>query len=329
MYLFRLLRHWGLMLVATTGLVLIFARARWYFHRHGIAQLGLPHPETLTNAERRRLQHYFYGGTFLSAIFCALRGRTRTEAEKHRIVNLAALGHFFDDLTDAAGTRDEVLQSWHNNPLGYGLAADDERGLALHFFNNVIQALPPAQKEGFESGMMYVFNLETSGLQQSNKSLGLEELNAITRRKGGDSVLLFRWIHEPEPDAAEQAALFEFGALIQLCDDIFDVWFDQQDGTMTVPLIYLNKDDLTGLITHFEAQVKRTQTAFKQTPGYHGVALCVGHFLVAITRVCLNHYRRLRQAGPMPLHERKVMIVDMERWPNRFKAAWILAFSPD
>jgi hypothetical protein len=328
MYLLRLLRHWGLMVVATAGLVLIFARARWYFHHKAIAQLALPHPESLTNTERRRLQHYFYGGTFLSAIFCAFRGRTRSRAEKHRLVNLAALAYFFDDLVDAYRSRDDGEQIWHNNPLAYGEVADDERGLALHFYHNVTEALPVNHKKDFETAVHEVFNLETAGRQQTDQTLTNDDLHRITRKKGGFSVLLFRWVHQPAPAPDEIAALYEFGALIQLCDDIFDVWFDRQTATATVPRAFIERGEVAALSQHFEAQVQRTRAAFKQAKGYSGVANCVGHFLVAITRVCLNHYRQLQQSGPLPLHDRKAMIVDMERWSNRIRAAWILAFEP-
>ncbi len=327
----RLLVHWYYMARATSWLLLAFARAHLYFKYRAIADLQLPHPELLTSQERRRLQHYFYGGTLLSILFCTLRGRTRTLAEKRRLTNLAALAYFFDDLVDSFRHRDDTGILWRDNPEEYGLAADDHRRLALHFLHNIYDDLASDHLEVFRATMHRVFNVETAGRQQHNDGLDLQEIAHVTREKGGYSVLLFRMVHVPLPSKAERAALLEFGHLIQYCDDIFDVWFDLQANTQTMATEKMKQGQVAALRTHFVEQVKVVRELFgaiEQPVRHIRTAQCVVQYIVAIGLVCLDGYASLQKkhGTAMPLNDRKMMVIDMEQWKNRLRAAWYLVF---
>jgi hypothetical protein len=319
------------MIWATARLLLTFGRARWYFDRQALLDLALPHPEALTSGERRRLQHYFYGGTYLHSIAGALHGRMRLDREKLCLTNLAALAYFFDDLVDAYRHRDDPNIQWQNDPEAYGRVADDERQLAIHFLQNVYRLLPPAHVARFREVMHEVFNIETAGHQVVANSLDLEALSRITLKKGGGSVLLFRLALSPTPTPQEAAAWRQFGALIQLCDDVFDLYFDHRDGIQTVATYYFN--DIKKLTEHFEHEVRATRDALDRTALARGQvreARCVVHYVVSITRICLRHYAQVarQHSGQLPLDDRPTMIVDMERWPNRLRTAFWLAFVP-
>jgi hypothetical protein len=326
--LIRLLAHWYYMARATAWLLLAFGRAHLYFKHRAIGDLQLPHPESLTSQERRRLQHYFYGGTLLSILFSTLRGRTRSHAEKRRLTNLAALAYFFDDLVDSFRHRDDTGILWRDNPEEYGLAADDHRRLALHFLQNLYNDLPPNQLEAFRATMHRVFNVETAGRQQSDLRLETREIEQLTREKGGYSVLLFRMVHTPLPSPSEAAALLEFGHLIQQCDDIFDVWFDLQANVRTLATEQVKTGQIAALRAQFDQQVATMQQVFlavEQPQRRIRTALCVAHYIAAIGRVCLDHYAALLEKnGDLPLSDRKRMVVDMEEWGNRVRAGWYL-----
>jgi hypothetical protein len=346
------LRHFYRLLRATVWLALAFARASWYFKNRALRDLALPHPESLTSKEKRRLKHYFYGTTYLSSIFCILRGRTRSRREKHLFTNLAALAYFFDDLVDAFREKDDSGILWLDNPERYGQTADP-RGLALHFLHNIYRELPPGDLAQFKEFMHRVFNVETREI--GNWKLEIADLEKITAEKGGYSVLLFRRVLENPLSAQEQEALFQFGYLVQLCDDIFDLWHDRQAGTTTLATFFAEKNDVAGLRQVFEKQVVAVKSAFAAlastpppTPPLKGrrglehtatlsrtplpfrggvgggveTALTAIHFLVAITCVCLRHYEDLQKKhGTLPLDDRAAMVVDMEKWGNRVRAA--------
>jgi hypothetical protein len=323
------MRHIYYLIRATIWLILAFIRAAWYFRHRALQDLALPHPESLSSKEKRRLQHYFYGTTYLSIVFCSLRGSTRTRQEKHLFTNLAALAYFFDDLVDVFRKKDDTGILWENNPEKYGTTAD-ERGLALHFLNNIYRDLPDADLKAFQTFMHQVFNVETAGRQHKSVAEILEPsaLKKITADKGGYSVLLFRRVLRHPLDPKETEALYQFGFLIQLCDDIFDLWFDQTEGIATLVTDIAQHGDLRRLSQDFEQQVASTQEAFRRTsyprPQIE-TALRVIHFIVSITRVCLKKYVDLQKKhGTLPLDQRRLMVVDMEQWPNRIKAAVLL-----
>lgn len=326
----KYLAHWYYMLRATLWLSLTFSWARWYFFHRAIQDLGLPPHVLLSSKEQRRLQHYFYGGAFLSVIFMALRGRLRTPAEKRRLTNMAALAYYFDDLVDAYRQKDDSGILWKDNPEDYGLAADDHRRLALHFLHNVYADLPADSLVHFKAAINRVFNVETAGRQMSSQ-LSLSDIQGLSAEKGGYSVLLFRLLHDPLPSESEANACLSFGRLIQYCDDIFDLWFDHRDGVATIATA-LAPSDLDQLHTIFEAQVERVKADFRaiSAPARHiETALAVVHYITAITKVCLRHYRQLSQKNAqLPVSDRAKIVVDMERWKYRFATAWVLAFEP-
>jgi hypothetical protein len=321
------LRHWYFLLCATVWCVLAFARAAYYFKHKAFSDLQLPHPELLTSKEKRRLKHYFYGTTYLNIIFCSLRGKIRNEGEKNAFTNLAALAYFFDDLVDTFQHKDQSEVLWQNNPEEYGKAAD-ERGLALHFLTNVYKALPVKDLEQFKGFMHQVFNVETAGRQQKETHFSTQEISKITAEKGGNSVLMFRRVLHQTLSETEQNALYQFGHLIQFCDDIFDIWFDVQDGITTLPLTLVQQNKIPELRQLFENQVNTTKSAFKNTPySKHNIhtSLAVIHFIVTVTRVCLGHLlETAEKLGTLPLDNRNLMVVDMEKWGNRVKAAFYL-----
>jgi hypothetical protein len=322
------LRHWYFLLLATILCLVAYARAAYYFKYKAVIDLQLPHPELLTVTEKRRLKHYFfYGTTYLKITFCILSGRMLQKEERQSFSNLNALAFFFDDLVDTFQEKDSNKILWQNNPEDYGKIADD-RGLALHFLGNLYHSLPSAHLEEFKSYMHTVFNVETAGRQQKESHFSTDELLHITAEKGGYSVLMFRRVLQHKLSEAERDALFQFGFLIQFCDDIFDVWFDLQDGITTLPLTLVQQNKIEELMQLFENQVDTTHAAFKKTHyAKHNIytSLAVTHFIVTLTRVCLKQLLGAKQKlGHVPLDNRSIMVLDMEKWGNRWRTVWYL-----
>ncbi|MDX2133345.1 MAG: hypothetical protein SFV52_01080 [Saprospiraceae bacterium] len=337
-------------LYTLTWLTLAFLRAAIYFRWQAVHDLRLPPSIVLDSKAMRRLQHYFYGTTFLSIVFGLLHRRRRTSREKYLFSNLAALSYYFDDLADAYRREDNGDHPWLDNPEDYGRRADPN-GLALHLLDNLYRNLPPQNLDAFKRYLHRVFNVETANRPPADSRQPTTDnrrptadnpqptadyrlpttdsrqpiadgLWRVTREKGGASVLLFRRILDAPLYPGEEDALYAFGGLVQLCDDVTDLWFDHRDGTQTVPLHYAVRHDVAGMRAAFEGEVARVQNLFvqiKQAPGVHSAwsAACI---LVGIARVCIDHYAKIQQkSGTLPLHDRALMVVDMERWGNRLR----------
>ncbi|MBK8191759.1 MAG: hypothetical protein IPK76_00560 [Lewinellaceae bacterium] len=318
------LRHWYYLSRAAVWLTLAFVRAAWYFRLRAMRVLDLPTADTFSSKEKRRLQHYFYGTTYLGAVFGLLRGYPRNNREKRLFTNLAALAYYFDDLTDTLRGKEDTGILWQDNPETYGRTADPS-GRALHFLHNIYRALPPGDLDGFRDFMHRVFNVETAGRQSGTLRPDVEELARITAEKGGYSVLLFRRVMSHTLLPAEKEAIFQFGYLVQLCDDIFDLWHDRQAGVATTATFYTEQNNLPALAHIFEAQVETVKRTFSKASDRIQLArqaMAAVHFIVSITRVCLQHYADLaKKHGTLPLDNRAEMVVDMERWSNRLRAA--------
>jgi len=305
---------------ATLWLFLAFVRAAWYSRWRAMRSLDLPKGIVLDSIEKRRFRLYFYGANYLAALICGLRKQPLSRRETHFFSILSALAFSFDDLVEDARNSADKGVLWQNNPEAYGLAAD-ERGLALHLLQNIYQALPEERLEQFRAYMHRVFNVETGG---KKGYWDIEELKKITAEKGGNSILLFRSVLNHPLTEQEEKAFYQFGCLFQYCDDIFDLWHDRQAGTVTLASFLCEQAEIELLIKIFEEQVTATNLAFRKTE-YNLVrietALNAIHYLVSVTRMCLQHYLDLkRKNGTLPLNDRTAIVVDMEIWVNRFQA---------
>ncbi len=313
---------------AMMWLFLTFGRAAWHFRYRAMHSLDLPAGLALSTQEHCRLKHYFYGTTYLAAVMCCLRNQPRSPREKHLFTNLAALACCFDDLVDSFREGEDSSILWQDNPEAYALVAD-QRGLALHWLHNIYRTLSELHLGQFRAYMHRVFNVETGGRQRTGYGDNLPDgsqvgiLEKITAEKGGASVLLFRSVLGHPLSSAEEDALSQFGYLIQLSDDIFDLWHDRQAGIVTLPTFLAERSEIALLEKIFERQLAATQAAFRQTPypsGQVETALLTLHFLSSITRVCLQRYLNLENKfGMIPLDNRTAIVVDMGNWANRFR----------
>jgi len=318
----RHVAHWFYLLAATFRLSAHFAQAFFYWKTRARADLHLP--ETLKKcsaSEIKRRRHYFFGTTFLSAVFCQLRGQKLNPAERRRFSRLAALACAFDDAAD------QLRRPTRHTPEELGNRLDDG-GLALHLLNLVYAEVPDDALPAFQTNLNQVFHLELSGRQTGSPRPSEDELAAIAKQKGGYSVLLFRRLLDAPPTAAEEALAIEFGGFVQLCDDIFDVWFDRQKKIATLAVELLEQNRLEQLQTHFARQVDTLTRSIRQAPGTpfrRETALRMVHFLSSITRVCLRQYAKLeKKRGTLPLDNRLALVVDMGLLKNWWRAACAL-----
>jgi len=349
--LLRLLHYWRCCLSAALQLAVLFARADRYFKKYGPGDLeggvsGTAKPRSAcvrrtgfggtrrvrrtgfggTNAAvcARRHRHYFFGAVFLGAVFGHLRGRALDYEEMQRFSTLAALASFFDDLTDQTAH----LQPPSGDISDFGRRADPSG--AAHFLLEKTRARRPTHHAaGFEESLHRVFQIETEGLQKQAQHPAEAEIARLTAAKGGHSVLLFRFLLAEPLAEPERRALLAFGHLVQLSDDIFDLWHDHQRGTATMATICAANHALGTLARHFEDQVEQVFQTFHPIPiqGHRREsALHTVRFLVASTRVCLRHYRHLeKKCGKLPLDDRRLMVADMGKWRMRLQVVGAVA----
>jgi hypothetical protein len=288
--------------------------AAWVFYRlHWRRALAMTTGTDFTSEEKKRLRHYWYGVCYLCSVFDRLRGRRLSRQEMLRITPAAALAAFFDDLSH----QKSLVHA--PTPEDFGRAADP-RGRTLHWLQRVYLIAPDAQENALKETVGAVYEAEK--LPEHS----IEDMVYKSAEKGGRSVLLFRHLLDDVPDDKSRQALFQFGALLQLCDDILDIWFDNRDGIRTPATFFAEHQNLDGLVQLLESQIHQTRTAFLAADARRGLpAWAAVHFIVSITRVSLDRYTALsKKNGTLPLDNRRQMVTDMAQWPNRLRAARLL-----
>jgi hypothetical protein len=327
----RLLAHGYFLASATIRLSVLFIRASRYFKKNGLRDLELA-PEQQVRYSAKRHRHYFLGAVFLGAVFGRKRGRALDRAELRRFSNLAALACFFDDLTDGVRGSSALFDGSLTTIEAFARVADPS-GMALHLLEKTRATLPRGNAEPFHDALRRVFQLEVANRQQQLPPPSPDEIARLTAEKGGYSVMLFRCLLAEPITAPEWETVLAFGCLVQLSDDIFDLWHDRQNETATVATFFAAQNDVEQLAAFFEQQVAAVSRAIRQTtiPSVQQeTALRTVHFLVSITRVCLRHYHVLRKKhGTLPLHDRRAMVVDMARWHMRLQAVQNVTLQPE
>jgi hypothetical protein len=92
----------------------------------------------------------------------------------------------------------------------------------------------------------------------------------------------------------------------------------------------LNQNNPEDLVADYELAMDTTQIAFKNlpfSPFRRSMAWNTAATIAAIGKVCSLHYVELKKKhGTLPLDNRKLMVVDMGRFTNQYKAAinWLL-----
>ena len=175
----------------------------------------------------------------------------------------------------------------------------------------------------FKVYMQRVFEVQFEGRRQRDHALQTADLQRLTREKGGYSVMMFRRLLPDPLSLAEKRAVLEFGYLMQLADDIFDLWHDRQDGIRTLATTANSAIDMQDL---FENQVVAVRAAFRKTifpKRQVETSLYIVLGIVSVTRVCLRQYLFWEnKLGSMPFDDREKMVCDMEKWGNMARAGW-------
>lgn len=261
--------------------------------------------------------YYAYGvPAILGTAFGTLHGVPVNESEREVLTYLGALTGLFDDFFDKKSLSDAEIQELMNNPSTVKEGTDSEK-LFLHFYHKVLIKVPDA--ENLKTAFFAVYLAQVESEKQFN-DLSEEELKDITLKKGGLSLLFYRCaMHNPLKED-ERRLLYALGGLMQLGNDIFDVYKDTQAGIRTLPNTASNINQVRVFFTSLLNEVFQLtqQTGFKQRNKKRFVRM----ISLGLSRcfVCLDQLEKLeRRSGgkftPL-LYSRSDLICDMEKPSN-------------
>lgn len=167
----------------------------------------------------------------LGHAFCALRGRPMTYLERNASTCQGVITGLGDDFFDKRMVSNEALRMMIDQPQLFD-GGDAYEKLSLQYLKTALSSVPDPKKMQEQLGKVY--QAQVRSRSQSVPGLSYEEILDITIQKGAESLLFYRTAFSHPMDIREEKALYCLGGLMQLSNDIFDVYEDQQQGINTL-----------------------------------------------------------------------------------------------
>ncbi len=259
----------------------------------------------------------------LGEAFCALRGTAMTHSERLASTAQGAMTGLFDDFFDKDYLSDEAVENIIKNQ---GQAGKKKSNQALFdiFYKTALAHVP--DKKLLVNALIDVYKAQVLSKRQVNPHIATDELLDITMHKGGSSVLFYRTAFSPAISNAEHQLIFNLGAMMQLGNDIFDVYKDRESGISTLITNARHMADIrrllqTRLETYFAdafslGYPKRNTRAFLDIISIGVYSRCF---------VCLNQLEKneKKSGGVFDVHAytRKQLICDMDTNMNMLQSA--------
>jgi hypothetical protein len=264
---------------------------------------------------------YGYYGLAVPAIlgesFAILHGKSLDDNERMVLTSQGIITGLFDDFIDDSNLTDDYISNLVNHPETVKPSNHNEK-LWLKYY---LQSLNMAKlsKENKDQAIK-VMHDQFDSKEQQNWGIEYERLWKITQNKGGNSVLYFRFGLDEKPDRSEIKALFQLGVVMQLENDIFDVYKDLKSNIITIPNSITVISDLRSL---FKKQIELfIEYSFKMNFESKNVVRFLDMIMPVINRgfVCIDQFEKLEVNNNGVFepknYTRKQLICDMEKPVN-------------
>ncbi len=239
------------------------------------------------------------------------------ENEKNRFVHYFICSSLFDDFTDYRLITEEQLRSISFQPEEYDVRTFDEK---VFLDSHWLLYDYVKDKESYDRITNELFDAQLRSRQQYKSALSDEAIQQITFNKGGDAVLLCRYYLDTESCDTEDACWYRIGTLIQLTNDLYDIYKDIQDDIVTLPgrmrdayafEIFFKEQiaEMNRLIFQLPYPLKRRQEFSLSMAGIYSFGLIA----IAQLKKIQGNASQLPGMGTLP---RKALIIDMEKTGN-------------
>jgi len=277
---------------------------------------------TIDDQDYKKITDY-YGyavPAILGESFCILRGSAMSLKERKALTYLGAISGLFDDFFDKKDLTESYIKKLIEQPEKQPGKNASEK-LFISFYNN---ALEHAVDENLVKSYFFnVFDAQIQSKKQMCAETIIDDIEHITYLKGGISFLFYSSIFGENKNEKERMMIYKLGALMQLENDIFDVYKDHQDGIRTMVTSAKSINHLR------KTYVALTEEIFDLARGINYPAKNIKLFLRIISMVicrgfvCLDMLESLESLTNNTFtiagYARKDLICDMEKPGNFFR----------
>jgi hypothetical protein len=258
----------------------------------------------------------------LGEAFCLLHNKKMSEDERLAATSQGAMTGLFDDFFDKQYLSDDSIEDILAEK--YTNTKNSNEKLFDIFYKKALEHVPGKKK--MLAALMEVYKAQLESKKQTQSSITKKEIQDITFYKGGSSLLFYRTAFLPAASVEEEKMIYDLGSLMQLSNDIFDVYKDRDNGIKTLvtetdhikPIRHLLQQQLSAYYksTHDFGFPKKELAQFLSV-------LSLGIFSRAF--VCLDQLEKNEamtgNTFSVQLYSRKQLICDMDNFRNKLRSA--------
>lgn len=278
--------------------------------------------EKISPAYRKRFDLYTKIATIFIYWLETLRGQQLNQQQKQMALLFCGLTPLFDDLLDEQHFSSEEIYRLIQKQMQRGTLIEK---LCIGLFEEMehIQT-----DRSWTTRWQQAMDYQISSQKQTEQHLSTAEIKDITSGKGGYSLLLYLDAILPgQYSKSEGEAIYQMGAIIQLTNDIFDIYKDRNEGIYTLATTC---SDVAALRDYYLTEVTKNIAQFKAL-GYKRIRvrqfLLQYQLIISRGKVALDQLLALqrRDGGKFSPdnYSRKELICDMELWTNIRKSLLI------
>ncbi len=252
--------------------------------------------------------------------FSLLNARKTNRNEKIRILHYFICSSIFDNFIDWNLLGEEELYQISFQPEMYTAQTISEKlFIESHLF---LKSCVKNANEYIEVTHK-LFDVQQQSAQQFNATLSEKDIESITLKKGGFSLLLCSYYFDREASVLEKNCWYALGEIIQLTNDLYDIYKDLQHGSYTLATrmknVFVFEDYFKNLINQFMQAVENFAKPGKNKIQFAVSMAGVSAFgLIAIHQL-KKHKNDENGSIDMKSLNRKDVIIDMEKFPNIVK----------
>lgn len=273
------------------------------------------HNKQLEAGIKNRIKAYTIQSAITNLWFSSLRGYSPDKNELLSGLYVGSSTPIYDDLMDSHHFTHNELNNRVEN-----LKHNDNTSLLL--LNYLRQRINDTVKnmDIYQDYLLKLGAAQTQSLRQnSRETLTTDEIRKITYDKGGYATLLYRSLLSNKIIEGEENAIYQLGALLQLTNDIFDIYKDYKNKSQTLASTATNIDLLTEEFLSLKNKVFVLFSRLDYKPPNIQATLYQFMPIISRGRVCLDQLQLLQQQNKSFKIENfkgKQLICDMEKLKN-------------
>lgn len=277
---------------------------------------------SITTTDFKKISSYYALGVpvILGEAFKTLRGKSLTNQERYCMTFLGGISGLLDDLFDDPKKDADHLKEFIFSPEKLS-PHNSYEALLVHLYQMGLSNSSNAARLKAQAGNVFEAQQHS---QKQQSELSADDLKMITYAKGGSSFVFYRLCLDNPLEEAEEKLVYHLGGLMQLGNDIFDLWEDIQTGTFTAAT---SSTDIKKLRELFTNEFNLTFLLAQNTPYPEiQVDLFLNLIKLGLSRVfvCLDQFQKIQVLNSDKFepekYERKQLICDMQKASNQIKA---------